>query len=132
MIFPAEYTFEELEAALAVMEESYRLLLRGSDPVRPSLLVDISAVKSSSAKNRQRIAQSQKQLAAEMKSRVIAQAYVAPTALIRGALTAVFWLDSPPWPVRVFVDHAQALEWLRLRSEEHGVSLRVPGPWWNR
>jgi len=130
MIFPAEYTFEELDAALTSMEESYRLLLSGSDPVRPSLLVDISAVKSSSARNRQRIAHSQKHLAAVMRSRVIAQAYVAPTALIRGALTAVFWLDSPPWPVQVFGVQAQALEWLQLRMGEQGVSMPTPSVWW--
>ena len=39
-------------------------------------------------------------------------AYVAPSAIVRGFVTAVEWMHSRPYPTQTFADRASALSWL--------------------
>ena len=44
-------------------------------------------------------------------------AFIAPSELIRGMLTAIFWLQRPASPHRVFTTKEEAVAWARERVE---------------
>ncbi len=41
-------------------------------------------------------------------------AFVTPSAITRGVLTATFWLAPPGYPTQVFKDSTEAFQWLAL------------------
>jgi hypothetical protein len=45
------------------------------------------------------------------------------SALIRGALTAVNWIKTPPAPVKAFGSIADAAPWLRQRFSEESIGV---------
>jgi len=52
----------------------------------------------------------------EMRRRYLkAEAMVTPSLLIRGGLTAVFWMTNPGYPHKVFGDVDAAIEWARSK-----------------
>lgn len=52
----------------------------------------------------------------------IATAFVAPSSLVAGALTAIFWLKPPPGRYAVFVRLADAIDWIVREAEVGGLS----------
>lgn len=48
-------------------------------------------------------------------------AFVVPSALIRGALTAIFWVHPPPHPHTVLGAFDEALDWALARLDEAGI-----------
>ena len=48
-----------------------------------------------------------------MTSRYVTRAaYIAPKQIVRGIITAIFWIQSPVYPHRVFGDRASAERWV--------------------
>ena len=45
-------------------------------------------------------------------------AFVSPSALVRGVMTAINWASPPPFPQRMFASVDQAEDWLRARRAE--------------
>ncbi|MCC6874164.1 MAG: hypothetical protein IT378_07630 [Sandaracinaceae bacterium] len=114
---PAHYTYEELDAQMIHMGQEYRRFVRERPRAPCAILVDLSKIARSEARNRKRIAQMMEDLTDLMRPRVVAQAYVAHGSVIRAALTAVMWIKSSPWPVQVFGTRAEAEAWLREKIE---------------
>lgn len=53
------------------------------------------------------------QLTQTLEARVsVGNAYVEPSAIGRGVLTAVYWVSPPPYPYKIFSTHAEATTWL--------------------
>ena len=120
MRFPARYEFEELDRELTAMREYFVAREREDRSLWVALLVDLSRVERSEARNRKRIADTMTRLVPIMQRCCAGQAYVVSRPIIRAALTATMWLRSPPWPVRVFGDGAEARAWLAERLESRG------------
>ncbi|MEZ4340515.1 MAG: hypothetical protein R3B82_28170 [Sandaracinaceae bacterium] len=112
MRFPAQYAYEELDRELTAMREYFVARERQDRQLWITLLVDLSAVETSEARNRKRIADTMTRLVPIMQRCCAGQAYVVSRPIIRAALTATMWLRSPPWPVRVFASRADADPWL--------------------
>ena len=53
----------------------------------------------------------------------VANAVLLKSAMVRGALTAVFWMKAPPGPTKAFGSVAEAAPWLRERLEAAGVTI---------
>lgn len=113
MEFPERYEYAELDDEFVRFRDHYRRMVKERPQDECVLLVDISRVVKSEARNRKRIAQAMEELAELMKTRCVGQAYVVERPMIRAALTAVTWLRSAPWPVRVFARRDEAATWLR-------------------
>ena len=113
MVFPERYEYADLDEELVRFRDHYRTMVKERPQELCALLVDLSRVARSEARNRKRIAQAMEELADLMKTRCVGQAYVVERPMIRAALTAVTWLRSAPWPMRVFGKGAEAEAWLR-------------------
>ena len=64
------------------------------------------------AKQRQQLAELEKDLEAHDAKHVKACGIVAPNAITRGFVTAVFWLKPPVYPYRLFKTFEKALAWV--------------------
>lgn len=120
--YPASYGFQELDAQMTRVTERYRTMVRDRPNERIGLIVDISRVTRSEARNRARIAECIDELGELMKTRVVGHAYVVSNQVLRAAITAVSWLKPAPWPVKVFTDRGGAEAWIRRRLVSEGVA----------
>jgi hypothetical protein len=111
--FPATYEYVDLDTELSGMRAFYRTMIVERPQERCALIVDLSLVQRSEARNRKHIADEMDALAGPMKMRCVAQAYVVERPIIRAALTAVMWLRAAPWPVQVFGSARDAVNWSR-------------------
>jgi hypothetical protein len=50
---------------------------------------------------------------------------VAPSTLLRGAITAIQWVTPPPYPHAVVATWGEALTWVKARAQDAG--LKLPG-----
>ena len=126
LTFPAAYTYEELDAEFSHLEAYYRdVAANTTGPV--ALLVDVTAVVSSFARNRRRIAHSLQTVAPLLTGRAVGQAYVAPDPIARASLTVILWLRQSPWPVKLFATRPEADAWLAERFAEAGHPLSDDG-----
>ena len=53
---------------------------------------------------------------ARTRARCRGMAFVMTSAFVRGIMTAVFWLKTPPAESRVFEDFDEAMQWATLRA----------------
>ena len=111
--FPARYTDAELFYAFdrldAVVVEA--AAKRG----RFCLVSDVTRARVGNAVHRRRIAQTFSRTRHLLGDRVAGQAFVMKHAMQRGALTAILWLGTPPWPIEVFAALDEAMAWSRLQ-----------------
>lgn len=56
----------------------------------------------------------------------VGNAFVVPSSLLRGYMTAIFWFSPPPYQYQSFASLAPALLWAERRLAEHSISLRMP------
>lgn len=125
---PATFEYSELAAHFDEMEEHFTR----KQVQRPTaLLADVRSMRSIDAMSRSRIAEGFRTMAPVMGDCGVAHAIVMDNAVARGALTAIFWLRKPGWPVRTFGDMHEADQWLRSCFVERGLQ-RPPAPdgWW--
>jgi len=52
---------------------------------------------------------------AELPGYVLGEAYISSSAVARGLLTAVRWMEPVPWPTQVFSSSESAMQWAYAR-----------------
>jgi hypothetical protein len=123
MRFPPSYTYEELDESMTALRAYYHRYAETRPNEAMALLIDLSAVKTSSAKNRARINECLKQLRAPMARACAGQAYVVRNQVVRAALSTILLMHAAPWPVRVVVHAESAERWLLERVGERQPEL---------
>jgi hypothetical protein len=121
-IFPARYEDADLFEAFDALDAMVAGCVRKQEAM--SLLVDVSRVRVGSARHRQRIAKSFQITGKTAGEYVVGQAFVMRSSVQRGALTAIFWLVRPGWPIETFETRAEALAWLQRLHAERGARPR--------
>jgi hypothetical protein len=129
-IFPAEYTYEDIDAGFTKFETYCLTRARREPTLRIAVISDLSLVKSSNARNRSRLTQSYQTLSEPMERYTIGQALIVPRAVLRHAMTAVFWVKRPRFPIRAFARQTEALRWLSGLFEAEGRKMPTPSAWW--
>ena len=120
--FPTQYTEAQLSDAFDALDAMVATAVRDRD--RISLLVDVTRVQGSSARNRQRITKSFQLTSKTAAELVVGQAFVMRSAFQRGALTAIFWWVRPGWKIETFETRAEALAWLRGLHDQQAARPR--------
>lgn len=110
---PSEVTDEDVRRYLAEL----RVLRERREHY--GLIIDANASRGFSATQRQMQAEYVASGLTLSKQFLRAFAFVASSAMQRGMLTAIFWLNKPHWPHRTFRTAEEATAWVRdcLRSE---------------
>lgn len=104
--FPRQFDDADVQRAIATLEDFFRATERPQ-----AWIIDLSAIEGSTARQRVWFAEYEKRVA-EMTSRYVTRAaYIAPSPIVRGILTAIFWIQSPVYPHRVFSDRASGERW---------------------
>lgn len=115
-VMPARFAEAELTAFLARHEA---LLARGR---RYCTITDLSQIAGlPEATTRKRIADWQQKIEPVMRRWTVGTAIVAPSSMLRGAMTALNWLSPPPYPQEIVADRVAAiaaLEAIYARSKE--------------
>jgi hypothetical protein len=75
------------------------------------VIIDARRGESMSSKHRRQIADWVTRNQPELRAHRVGLALVAESALIRGALTAIYWLHAPPYPTKVFARIEEAEAW---------------------
>ena len=115
-----------VRATAAVNDDSaldgmYRALeAQLSKGLRFVVLLDVRGGTSSPARRRRLLAWAERNTSPLGRS-LTALAAVVGNGIERGFVTAVLWSRSPPFPVRVFSDPAEAQAWLMREFEERGA-----------
>lgn len=130
-LLPEVYSYEELDAGFTAIETYCERLAARSPNARIALISDASRPSSSTARNRARIGESLKKMSPILSEIGVAQAFVMRSTVMRHALMAIFWIKRPPWSVKVFTRHEDALLWLKAQFAEEGVTMPELVPWWN-
>jgi len=97
-----------------------------TEPV--GFLVTLAAVLEMSAAQRRRFADFQVRMQEHDRRLTVGVALCAPNAIVRGFVTAVYWLKSPVYPHRFVQSRAEGLQWLReqLAKPERRPSSAPP------
>lgn len=82
-------------------------------------VVDLAQMETASASHRSQLGTWRARHLALIANAVERAVYIAPSAMMRGMLTAVFWFAEPVVPVQVSKDRHEALTWLRASSVVH-------------
>lgn len=76
------------------------------------ILLDATHVQRSDVHNRERAARFFRDERELIQGKIVAWAFVTPSALLRGAITAIGWMGKFPIDVRSFDSDAGAIQWL--------------------
>jgi hypothetical protein len=102
---PPHATDEGIEAVLAELREH----LRRGDPY--ALVFDMSNAGVPSALQRKRLVAHMADQAPNIRRVVRGLGVIAPSPVLRGAITALFWLAPPLVPHRLFETRSEAIDW---------------------
>jgi hypothetical protein len=102
--------FVEDSAVDELLDELNHLL---EQPEPYVLLFDLSDVKAPKTSQRLKLAQHMLEQKKRIVEHVKGLAIIAPSAITRGFVHAVFWIYRPPTTFRMFHDEASATEWAR-------------------
>jgi hypothetical protein len=95
-------------------------------PTRSVVIVDATRAVRPNPLQRKRQAEWLKTQEAALKKTNLGTAFVISNALIRGGLTAIFWIAPMPTPTTVVATYAQAEEWAFARLREAGIEPPPP------
>jgi hypothetical protein len=127
MRFPDHFRDDELEEALRAVTE---WLLESVD--RPfGFIVDMQRPLVVSAKQREMMAACEKAYAHVDRRYNGGQAVIVSNPLIRGVVTAIYWIAPPVYPVKTLASMAQAMSWLRPQLDA-ALKQFPNGPIWQR
>jgi hypothetical protein len=120
--FPASWDEAELQAYFAAF-----VALHGRE--RPFVHIsDISQAESMSKAGMRRKATDFMAAERERSARLCKGAVqVAPSTLLRGAITAIQWITPPPYPHAVVATWAEALVWVKARAKDAGLQIQGDG-----
>ncbi len=128
-VIPGDFTYAEADAHFSAVERYYMRESRSDAPV--ALLADARALSTADALSRKRVADCFVRLSPVLERRIVGHAVVMTSPVIRGALTAIFWIKQPPWQIVTFAEMTEADAWLRRMFGEHGRAAPfVPPRWW--
>jgi hypothetical protein len=96
------------EVVVAVLRDLEARLARGGSY---GLIFDLSKAGTPNAVQRQLLAAHMRKNRALIERNVRRLAVVAPSSLVRGVLTAIFWIEPPPVPYEVFGSRNEAIAW---------------------
>lgn len=114
--YPAQVGLADLPPFLAELEAVYQ---RG----RLAVVADIGRIANASAAERQAAARGIDAITTKYAGRVVAEAVVTPSALLRGFVTAYTWMKSDKsYPTRCFATRAEAVVWATSRLTEEGIA----------
>lgn len=88
-------------------------LMRGSSYV---LIFDLSQSGTPNPLQRATLASHMRKNKPRIERSVRAMAVVAPSPIVRGVLTAIFWLEPPPVKHQVFANESDAKAWARWQA----------------
>ncbi len=131
-VFAGRFSYADVDAHFSELESYYLRMASTYPSWRPALFADMSKAKID-ARGRQRISECFARLGPVMGPRLVAHAIFVKGKIGSGALTAVLWLQRPPWPIQAFSDPEEANRWILKRYAEE--RLTVPSPpsrWWER
>lgn len=83
-----------------------------------AIMSEVRGTPPAGAGERRRMADIASALDGKAGRKICGSAVVTDSALMRGVLTAVGWIHSPPYPLRPFADDQEARAWLRERLTE--------------
>lgn len=129
-LFPEKYTYEEIDAGFIALETYCAAQVRRDSRLRIGVISDLSRVTSSNARNRSRLTLAYERLSEPMERHTIGQALILPRAVLRHAMTAVFWIKRPAWPIKAFAKQEDALRWLSGLFLVEGSTMPIPAAWW--
>lgn len=113
-IFP-EGADEEVFAAFLV--EARALLDRKE---RHAMVMDLSQIKQATARQRKMAADFNADNEETLRQYRVGSAFVVRSALVRGVLTAIFWMRRPPYEYTVTSVREDALKWCELQLKKEG------------
>jgi len=131
-VIPEHFTYADVDAHFSEVEAFYARYLASRRQAHIALLADARRCPFTDARTRKRVAESFEKLSPLLReNQSVVHAVVTNNALTRGALTAILWLFSPPWQIRVFTSVADADSWLRECLTARGVGAPFPPEaWW--
>ncbi len=105
---------EGITEFLAEVESFFRSLESRASKI--CAVVDLAQMATATASHRSLLGNWRVRHQALIANAVERAAYIAPSAMMRGMLTAIFWFARPVVPVQVSKDRQEALAWLRASS----------------
>lgn len=115
-------TDEEFMAYLRILSENLHAVIKAR--TKTALVIDSSRQSQpSSARQRQMQAAWLKEHSAALRAGCVGMAFVIQSPLIRGAMTAVLWLQGLPYPHTVLGSRTAAEQWCTERLLEAGVAV---------
>ena len=126
--FPPTFEYEEARAHFDEVEAHFRSLPLDA---HAALIADSSSVLKVDARTRRRVAESFERMSPLMEKRAVAHAIVLNNAVVRHALTGIFWLARPPWTIKTFARIELADVWVRSQFVPRGLpEVSAPPDWW--
>lgn len=107
-----ELSIPELDAHFAEV-----ISITLSAPTRVGFVMDMSNSIRAPAMHRNRAAEGLKRVYASVGDRVAGVAHVIPQRIVRGMLTATYWLAPPPFPTEVVATIPEGMAWVRTRLQ---------------
>lgn len=104
--FPPEFSLEELQAFCIWFAGWYA---RQRTPM--AMIADLSQMRSASSVQRRAWANFEKGSAADIKRVAAGVAVVLTNPMVRGVVTAVYWINPPVYPHNIVANRQQALAW---------------------
>ncbi len=131
-VFAGRFSYAEVDAHFTELE-SYCLRMASAQPGwRPAVFADMRKAGKLDARGRRRISECFARLGPVMGRRIVAHAVVVQGKVGSGVLTAILWLQNPPWPIQAFSEPEDANRWILKRyGEEHLPAPRASAQWWN-
>jgi hypothetical protein len=121
--FPARHERDSLVAMLTHLEQLLRYGRKTGD--RSFVITDLSRIRQIPGADQRRYSADWMQRNIELhKTATVGAANVAPSAILRGMVTAVFWLRPPPTPTAVVASREEAIQ--RGLEALHAAGIRLP------
>jgi hypothetical protein len=121
--YPADPPLEDVVSVFSEVDAFYK---RNSDHF--AWVVDASRVQHTEAKARKATSEHEARSKDHMRQFNCGTAFIIKSTLVRGILTAIFWLAPPAYPYEIFSDLASARDWSlrQLRSRTQATSRERP------
>lgn len=119
---PARVSDADLAAFLAELQQASPTLDRPH-----AWIADFAAIESTTATQRRMFAEHQVTVESVDRAHNAGAAIVIPNAMVRGVVTAVYWIKPPVYPYQFVRTHEEALAWVADALARRGVTLNASG-----